>query len=75
VSKQLWTTEQWAEFFEYLDALRASGVTNMYGAGQYIETAFGVSRRSAVKILVAWMKSFDRDVSPAMRASNMSARS
>lgn len=46
------------EHLEYLDALRESGVTNMYGAGQYLESAFDVNRKDASVILVFWMRTF-----------------
>ena len=44
--------------FEYLDDLRVSGVTNMYGAGPYVEGAFSVSRREAGDLVVEWMETF-----------------
>ena len=44
-------------YFEYLDELRDSGVTNMFGAGIYLETEFGVDRYEAKRILLAWMVS------------------
>jgi len=47
-----------AEYFEYLDALRESGVTNMFGAGAYLEDQFGLSRYEARDILIAWMETF-----------------
>ena len=46
------------EHKEYLDALRESGVTNMLGAGPYLEAAFGLSRNEATDILKEWMASF-----------------
>ena len=46
------------EHLLYLDDLRESGVTNMYGAGTYLEEAFELSREKATKILAYWMKSF-----------------
>ena len=46
------------EHLTYLDDLRESGVTNMFGAGQYIQNAFGVNRKEANEILTYWMKSF-----------------
>ena len=46
------------EHFEYLDALRESGVTNMFGAGPYLETEFGLSRNEAKLILTEWMRTF-----------------
>jgi len=48
------------EYHSYLNALRDSGVTNMFGAGPYLERDFGISRREAMDILLEWMKSFER---------------
>ena len=47
------------EHLEYLDGLRESGVTNMFGAGEYVEGAFGLDRRTARTVLAYWMESFD----------------
>ena len=46
------------EHLIYLDDLRESGVTNMFGAGQYLEDDFGLSRDEAREILTYWMKTF-----------------
>jgi len=46
--------------FDYLNDLRDSGVTNMYGAGEYIEFEFGVDSKEARDLLIEWMKSFER---------------
>lgn len=47
------------EVFDYLDELRDSGVTNMFGAGTYIQEEFCiVNRRVAGELLTSWMKSF-----------------
>lgn len=46
------------EHLEYLDDLRDSGVTNMFGAGAYVEREFGVSRKEASLIVGYWMESF-----------------
>lgn len=54
-----------AEYFEYLDALRESGVTNMFGAGAYLEDHFGLSRYEAKDILLEWINSFGKSRSPA----------
>jgi hypothetical protein len=43
---------------EFLDNLRDSGITNMFGAGPYIEEAFDVDRRTARTLLKEWMRSF-----------------
>lgn len=46
------------QVFEYLDNLRESGVTNMFGAAPYIEEEFGVTKREAKAFLVEWMETF-----------------
>jgi len=47
-----------SEMFEYLDTLRESGVTNMFGAGQYLEQAFDIDRREAKAVLLEWMRQY-----------------
>jgi hypothetical protein len=44
------------EHLAYLDDLRDSGATNMFGAAEYVKDAFGVSRSDAKTILRYWMK-------------------
>lgn len=46
------------EYFEFLDGLRESGVTNMFGASPYLQEAFGLERKEANEILGEWMKTF-----------------
>lgn len=48
-------------YWIYLEKLRRSGVTNMYGAAPYLEAEFGISYREAVSILADWMKNYNRD--------------
>jgi hypothetical protein len=57
-----------AEYFEFLDNLRESGVTNMYAARPYLQEAFGLPPDKATKILSSWMKTFDREKPPLSRA-------
>jgi hypothetical protein len=47
-----------SEMFEYLDTLRDTGVTNMFGAGPYLEQAFDIDRREAKTVLMEWMKQY-----------------
>jgi hypothetical protein len=43
----------------FLDALRESGATNMYGASPYLERHFKIKdKNKAIAILSYWMKSF-----------------
>lgn len=44
------------EHLKYLDDLRESGVTNMYGAGAYLEGTFDLTEHNAHIILAYWMK-------------------
>lgn len=46
------------EHLDYLDALRESGATNMFGAGSYLERDYCLGRREARTILAYWMESF-----------------
>ena len=46
------------EMFEFLDDLRESGETNMFGAGPYVQEAFGLSRSDARKVVIEWMGTF-----------------
>ena len=51
----------WEKYFTYLDALRASGITNMWGATPYLQNEFEELERNhrlASKIMISWMKSF-----------------
>jgi hypothetical protein len=51
-------TEETKEHYEFLDDLRESGETNMFGAGPYLVAEFGLDKREARKVLSAWMESF-----------------
>lgn len=51
--------ENYEEYFEYLDALRESGVTNMFGAAPYLVEEFGMNRSKARSVLSEWMCTFN----------------
>lgn len=42
----------------FLDVLRSSGATNMFGAASYIQEEFGVSKYQAKDFLLEWMNTF-----------------
>lgn len=48
------------EHFEYLDDLRASGRTNMFGAATYLTNEMGVPRLDATNYLMHWMETFEK---------------
>jgi len=43
----------------FLDELRESGETNMFGAAAYLVAEFGVSREEAKFLLLNWMQTFE----------------
>ena len=43
------------EYFEFLDHLRLSGVTNMAGAAIYLRNKFGINRDQASEVLFEWL--------------------
>ena len=52
------------KYFRYLEKLRNSGKTNMYGASPYLQREFPELRydlKHSKEILLAWIKSFDKD--------------
>ena len=44
------------EMFDYLEDLRQSGETNMFGAAPYLEQEFSISHKDAGKVLTDWME-------------------
>jgi len=55
------TTEQEKEVLEFLNLLRNSGLTNMYGATPYITAEFGINKSDAQNLLKLWMSNFNED--------------
>ena len=47
------------EVFLYLEELRESGVTNMFGAHQYVMEDFEISKPLAIKLVKTWMDSYN----------------
>ena len=48
------TTEQ----KKFLDDLRESGETNMFGAASYLQEEFGLDKKEARAVLSTWMQAF-----------------
>ena len=47
------------EVNEFLDDLRESGETNMFGAGPHVMEEFMVDRREAKAFVMEWMRTFE----------------
>jgi hypothetical protein len=48
------------EMLVYLDNLRESGSTNMYGAGPYLQAEFDLTRVQSHEVLAYWMETFEK---------------
>lgn len=49
------------EHLDYLDELRESGKTNMFGAVPYVINEFGLTRKDATEIVSYWMETFGEE--------------
>ena len=54
-------TKQEKEIFDFLNALRETGVTNMFGATPYIIDKFNIPRKLASSTLSKWMELFNEN--------------
>jgi len=53
------TSEETQEHFDFLEELRESGITNMFGAGPFLEDEFpDLNAQEARTVLGKWMDSF-----------------
>lgn len=55
--------EQLLEAFQYLDELRESGRTNMWGASEYVRAELVYPKDEAREVTLLWMKTFDGETS------------
>lgn len=46
-------------YWIYLEELRRSGVTNMFGATLYLMDEFGLEKKEATTILADWMRNYN----------------
>ena len=53
------TTDQEQEVLEFLNILRDSGATNMFGAVPYIKDEFNLDSKEAKSLLSLWMANFN----------------
>ena len=49
------------KYWLYLEQLRQSGVTNMYGATPYLQKEFKLSHNEAKKVLTDWMSNYNKE--------------
>lgn len=58
MNKEYPIIEAWEEYYNYLEELRQSGVTNMFGAVPYLKEEFKLNDASARNILANWMHNY-----------------
>ena len=46
------------DVFEYLEVLRESGETNMFGAHKYVMDEFDINKSMAIKFISTWMETY-----------------
>lgn len=51
--------EKYYKYFDWIEKLRQSGVTNMYGAVPYIQNHFLISSEEATVLLAYWMNHYN----------------
>ena len=48
----------WVEYYRVLEAIRKSGITNMWGAAPYLAEFTGISREIARQALLSWISHY-----------------
>jgi len=51
---------EWREHYIFLEMLRGTGATNMFGATPYLVEHCDLDRRTASKVLQSWMDNYDQ---------------
>jgi hypothetical protein len=61
------------EAFGYLDALRESGATNMWGASSYVQRNLSYEKVEARNVAAKWMETFDGESTVEQRVEKVMA--
>lgn len=61
------TTEELVTFFQFLDDLKFSGITNMLESGRYLEVEYELGREAAIEVQTLWTKTYDKWETAEMR--------
>ena len=52
--------EEWEEYYQVLENIRQSGITNMFGAAPYLkEFCPELSHKESQAVLVNWIRNYD----------------
>lgn len=48
------------KYFDYLDRLQQSGITNMFNAPRYLKKEFGLDKKNSILIFKEWVKDAEK---------------
>lgn len=51
--------EEWNDYYETLEAIRKSGIVNMFGSAPYLAEHCGIGIKLAAEALISWMDNYD----------------
>ena len=53
--------EEWEDYYKFLEALRRTGATNMWGAAPYLLEVkeFNLTPEQAKQVLLSWISNYD----------------
>ena len=50
--------EEWSDYYNMLESIRQSGITNMFGAAPYLAEFAGIDKKLASQVLASWMHNY-----------------
>jgi len=50
---------EWNQYYQTLEGIRKSGITNMFGAAPYLARIEGIDEKLAREVLANWMHNYD----------------
>lgn len=59
MTEQYQIKDEHSEYYRYLETLRRSGETNMWGAVPYLVKKFKITQQAAKDILFTWMQNYN----------------
>lgn len=51
--------EEWNDYYEMLEAIRKSGIVNMFGAATVLADCCGIDEDLAEDVLLSWMDNYN----------------
>ena len=52
--------DEWREYYKTLEAIRRTGVVNMWGAAPYLTACFpDISEQKSTDVLLSWIANYD----------------